>query len=82
MPTAVISCATLQLASAVDHCHHRGVVNCDIKNANVLITEAGDAKLSDFGLASILGNAYTCVEPTGQLLGSRVFVNCLMSSRL
>jgi serine/threonine protein kinase len=72
----------LQLASAVDHCHHRGVVNCDIKNANVLITEAGDAKLSDFGLASILGNAYTYVGSTDQLLSSHVFVKCPMSSRL
>ena len=40
-----------QIASALDCIHARGMVHCDIKPGNVLITEEGQAVLIDFGLA-------------------------------
>ena len=40
-----------ELADALDHAHHMGVVHRDIKPANVIIDDHGRPRLIDFGLA-------------------------------
>ena len=42
-----------QVADALDYAHHQGVIHRDVKPANVLLTSADAAKLSDFGLSLI-----------------------------
>src|SRR5262249_45324679 len=44
---------TAQVLDALAYAHGRGVVHRDIKPANIMITEAGVAKLMDFGIARI-----------------------------
>ncbi len=39
------------LAQGLDHAHGKGVIHADIKPANVLLTQSGDIKLLDFGIA-------------------------------
>jgi len=42
---------TLQIAAALHHIHHLGIIHLDLKPSNILVNDAGDAKLMDFGLA-------------------------------
>lgn len=42
----------IELASALDHAHQRGVIHGDLKPSNVLLTPAGKAIVLDFNLAS------------------------------
>jgi len=42
-----------QLLGAVAWCHGRGVAHRDIKPENMLLSESGDLKLADFGLATM-----------------------------
>ena len=40
-----------QIASALVHAHKRGVVHCDLKTANVMVTPEDSVKVLDFGIA-------------------------------
>jgi tetratricopeptide (TPR) repeat protein/predicted Ser/Thr protein kinase len=61
------------LAAAMEYAHSQGILHRDLKPANVLLTRWGDPKITDFGLAKILGSQERLTR-TGDLLGSPVFM--------
>jgi len=42
--------------AGVTAAHNDGIIHCDLKPANIIITKQGQAKVADFGLASLANN--------------------------
>jgi WD40 repeat protein len=62
-----------RVCDAVQHAHEQGVIHRDLKPANILVDEAGQPKVLDFGVARATGADLLTgagLTQTGQLLGT------------
>jgi hypothetical protein len=59
-----------EVADALYHAHTRGVIHRDVKPGNVLIGTDGRARLVDFGIARLLGEALERTTQTGMVMGT------------
>ena len=64
---------TLDVLSALQDAHEHGLVHRDISARNVLIGERGEVKVSDFGIARVIGER--TLTQTGELMGSVEYIS-------
>lgn len=63
-----------QVAEALDFAHDQGIIHRDLKPANILLDEAGNAYLADFGLAKTVGGTLD-LTADGAVLGSPTYMS-------
>jgi len=62
-----------QIFTALSAAHENNIIHRDVKPENILISDEGSIKLSDFGIAHLAGLDQMTV--TGQILGSPAFMS-------
>jgi serine/threonine protein kinase len=73
LPARTAGAVALQIAEALRVAHERGVIHRDIKPHNILITDSGDVKVTDFGIARAASSS--TMTRTGSILGTAHYIS-------
>jgi serine/threonine protein kinase len=73
IPLNLVVTYAIQIADALNHAHKRNIVHRDVKTENMLLTEDGKVKITDFGLAKL--RSVKDLTRSGSTLGTAAYMS-------
>lgn len=66
-----------KVCDAVNHAHQRGIIHRDLKPGNILVDDAEQPKILDFGVARVTDSDTQATQQTdlGQLIGTLAYMS-------
>ncbi|MDR8020091.1 protein kinase domain-containing protein [Nesterenkonia aerolata] len=63
------------ILGALGYSHSRGIVHRDIKPSNVMVTQSGDVKVMDFGIARAMADTSSTMTQTSTVVGTAQYLS-------
>lgn len=78
LPPTRVRTLGFALCEALTHAHDRGLIHRDVKPENIILDDAGEPRLADFGIAQVAqgldGHTLTHLTKTGMVLGTVAYM--------
>ncbi len=73
--TPDVSCAILlALCAGLHHAHQHGILHRDVKPENLMFSGEGTLKVTDLGIAKVIGGSSTLATRYGEILGTPAYI--------
>jgi beta-lactam-binding protein with PASTA domain/predicted Ser/Thr protein kinase len=66
---------TADICAALEFSHRHGIIHRDIKPGNVMLTQNGQVKVMDFGIARALASGVTTMTQTSAVIGTAQYLS-------
>jgi beta-lactam-binding protein with PASTA domain/predicted Ser/Thr protein kinase len=66
---------TAEISAALDFSHRHGIIHRDIKPGNVMLTQTGQVKVMDFGIARALASGASTMTQTSAVIGTAQYLS-------
>ncbi len=66
---------TAEICAALEFSHRHGIIHRDIKPGNVMLTQTGQIKVMDFGIARALANSGSTMTQTSAVIGTAQYLS-------
>jgi len=73
LPINEVLVYAIQISEGLSHAHQKNIIHRDIKTDNIMLTSDGRLKITDFGLAKLLGAVK--VTRTGSTVGTAAYMS-------
>jgi serine/threonine-protein kinase len=66
---------TADICAALEFSHRHGIIHRDVKPGNVMLTQTGQVKVMDFGIARALASGATTMTQTSAVIGTAQYLS-------
>src|SRR5258705_10435450 len=64
-----------EICAAIEFSHRHGIIHRDIKPGNVMLTQTGQIKVMDFGIARALASGASTMTQTSAVIGTAQYLS-------